>query len=826
VLENCFYLEGTARFALPGEEIDDPTTLEEMSGETALGVMELDLDVWEARETMADQEEHREVETLGETGPGVKVEPAGETILLPPGPIISGNRDEWTGPGVVAAQSSESVEQPAMQDSESAEQPTAPISEPMAGPETVLEQTGAEGMEPESAATSLPMDSEEEQGIVVYRYYFPQQKVFRQRGQEQPYTLGFFGGGGLRVDSIRRTASVFSSEGFRWLFSTPDYLDYRITLEDDLDMTGMVTSIGTSDQPFIGSLEGNGYKISGLKVPLFGVLGDGARVSNLLLDSADIREAVTYEAFEGDEAGTIRTEVREGERGTLTAGCGILAAYAQNALIYNCAAMGNINLTRGERQAAQLQAGGLIGRITAGTSVSNSFAFVTMAVEPGDGIPTYAGGLIGIVGRDAGAINCYATGLVQTTGTAGGFAAENYGEIDHCYVSDTISDKAEKSGAFVAYMPEQRPEDIIDMEALRAEWKEQKEQEAAEKEERKSGKKAKAGTQKLETVPEAVQSSTSAPENEPGEGQDQDGALSETSPELKPGVQPESGGEMIQEEQPEKPSENRPGNPAESQPGNPAENQPGSQVENAEERQPETGSDDQPESMAENRPGIKTAAGQISRDRSVMVLAATGISQIVGRNFVFSGPDETTVPPAPSNTEEMSSISNPGETTAPSDSNSPEDPGDPKDTKDPEAEASDGEGRKTSAPAWIAQNRSINDCFYDKQMSGVEDEYAMGLTTVEMTGTDVELPGVWHLTQGAYPQLHTMLSADVSDDFGIYSRASVIALFLPNGMSLEEAVLHAYVEEKTPLELPIVSNIDGEQVEWDVNGKVIKKRTP
>ena len=108
MLENCYYLEGTAKLALPGEQTDDPTTLEEMSGETALGVMGLDLDIWMAREETADQEEHSEVETLGETGPGVKVEPAEETKQLPPGPIISGNRNEWTGPGAAAAQAAES----------------------------------------------------------------------------------------------------------------------------------------------------------------------------------------------------------------------------------------------------------------------------------------------------------------------------------------------------------------------------------------------------------------------------------------------------------------------------------------------------------------------------------------------------------------------------------------------------------------------------------------------------------------------------------------------------------------------------------------------
>lgn len=108
-------------------------------------------------------------------------------------------------------------------------------------------------------------------------------------------------------------------------------------------------------------------------------------------------------------------------------------------------------------------------------------------------------------------------------------------------------------------------------------------------------------------------------------------------------------------------------------------------------------------------------------------------------------------------------------------------------------------------------------------MSGIEDEYALGLATAEMTGTEAELPGVWHLTQGAYPQLHTMLTRDVSEDFGIYSRASVIALFLPEGMSLEEAIKHAYVEQKAPLILPLVSDIDGEQIQWAVNGKVTKK---
>lgn len=271
---------------------------------------------------------------------------------------------------------------------------------------------------------------------VQYRHYFPQLAVFADKGQIYPYTLGYIEADGLRVDTLSKKASVSTEEGWYWLFSRDAYLDYSITLEADLNLYGFNTSIGNADQPFTGILDGNGHVITGLKRPLFGVMGEGAAVYYLLIDQAEITGTVSY---------------RRNDDQAVMSGCGVLAAYAQGTVIDSCGVTGTITLSGGAPGGDGLVVGGLIGETASGTSIYETYSFVEIREET-EGPNIVSGGFIGLAGTDTGALNCYATGRLTCRGTTGGFAGENRGEIRDSFATTIVSGSGGQTGAFVGIM--------------------------------------------------------------------------------------------------------------------------------------------------------------------------------------------------------------------------------------------------------------------------------------------------------------------------------------------------------------------------------------
>jgi len=188
-------------------------------------------------------------------------------------------------------------------------------------------------------------------GLIQYRHYYPQLTIFAERGQPCPYTLGYFEADGLRIDTLSKKAYVSTTEAWRYLFTGTEYLDYEILLEADLDLSSFEPSIGTMEDPFTGILDGNGHVITGLKHPLFGVLGDGSAVYYLLLDQAEIRQMAAHGAD---------------EYSTGAYGCGVLAAYSRNAVIDSCGAVGMISLVAQNVSDRPVYLGGLIGEAGGG----------------------------------------------------------------------------------------------------------------------------------------------------------------------------------------------------------------------------------------------------------------------------------------------------------------------------------------------------------------------------------------------------------------------------------------------------------------------------
>ena len=303
------------------------------------------------------------------------------------------------------------------------------------GRETEEDQNGENQARDEQAGDDPASGSGEP---IRYRHYYPQPTAFADRGQPYQYTLGYFETDGLRVDTLSKRAYVSTEEAFAWLFEGNDYLDYEIKLEEDLNLESFGKSIGTLEKPFTGILDGDGHVITGLRQPLFGVLGDGSAVYYLLLDQAEIRGTVSRG---GDEYG----EAAEG--------CGVLAAYTRNTVVDSCGAVGTIELLAGGSQ-RPIYVGGMIGEAGPGTSVYESYAFVNILEKMGDHAKVTAGGFAGMIAADSGADNCYATGRIESGKTAGGFAGKNQGEIKDSFATNIIGKAANTAGAFVGIMPE------------------------------------------------------------------------------------------------------------------------------------------------------------------------------------------------------------------------------------------------------------------------------------------------------------------------------------------------------------------------------------
>ena len=165
--------------------------------------------------------------------------------------------------------------------------------------------------------------------------------------------------------------------------------------------------IGTAASPFTGNYDGDGYKISGLKIDttahssantilgLFGVVGDGAVLNDIALEGVDIDVAAgssTYESFIGSLAGV--------NYGTIT----------------DCSVVGNIDAA-----SYNIEIGGLVGNNGSGgpaddgdISGCTSDCTINVTVNYQQG---HVGGLVGSsYATGSSIINCTSTGTVTGVG--------------------------------------------------------------------------------------------------------------------------------------------------------------------------------------------------------------------------------------------------------------------------------------------------------------------------------------------------------------------------------------------------------------------------
>lgn len=200
-----------------------------------------------------------------------------------------------------------------------------------------------------------------------------------------------------------------------------NYLDAHFEIAGDIDLSLAYGAgegwepIGTTSHPFIGTIDGNGYKITGLyinrsgqnEVGLFGVTGNGAEISNIRLANVDVAGHAYVGILVGANAGDIHNVYVSGEvTGSSFVG-GLVGAHA-----------GNIDQSYASGKVDGVHfIGGLVG--TNGGTIGNSYASGEVIVAN-----AFAGGLVG--SNDGGTIrDSYASGKVTGDHFVGGLAGDN-----------------------------------------------------------------------------------------------------------------------------------------------------------------------------------------------------------------------------------------------------------------------------------------------------------------------------------------------------------------------------------------------------------------
>lgn len=210
---------------------------------------------------------------------------------------------------------------------------------------------------------------------------------------------------------------VSSIEELNWVRNDVT-ADYRLT--DDIDASGSnLESIGSEDYPYNGEFDGNGYSVTGLQNPLFGVIAANGEVRHLNLENVDITGSGSIAK---DNKGTISNVSVEGSieadrsAGGLVAENEGLIAYSESNISLNSEGSG---------------VGGIAGQNWAGTIFrSQSHGTIQGNEEVG-----------GIAGSSQNKIiESYSTASVQGNGKIGGvLGLSEHSELEDVYSNASVS---------------------------------------------------------------------------------------------------------------------------------------------------------------------------------------------------------------------------------------------------------------------------------------------------------------------------------------------------------------------------------------------------
>jgi len=253
---------------------------------------------------------------------------------------------------------------------------------------------------------------------------------------------------------IERIGTGVTYGGFTWSLSAYYYLTQNITLSG----TNNHTAIGTSSAPFVGTLDGNGFHISGLNMSggaLIGYLVNG-EIKNLgMINSIGVSSGIIMYATESVITNCYNTS-------NITGNSGITGS-ANLCTITNCYNTGNIT--------GNTVAAGIVGSTTSYPGSIVSYCYNTGTITAGSSSTSssvYASGIMAYCRYSSGVAvtNCYNTGDVSATaGTSSVQAAgivtgddNNVLTIKNCYntgnittVSSSTSQHSQRAGGIASH---------------------------------------------------------------------------------------------------------------------------------------------------------------------------------------------------------------------------------------------------------------------------------------------------------------------------------------------------------------------------------------
>lgn len=200
------------------------------------------------------------------------------------------------------------------------------------------------------------------------------------------------------------------------------------------------TAIGTNSHMFASSFDGNGYKISNLKISgtqddqgLFAYLSNGT-IKNVSLENVDVSGGNTVGALVSvADGGSINNCNASGSvTGTGYQVGGLIGVDSSSANLQNCYA--NVDVKGNE------SVGGLIGIAASTSTIKKCFATGNVT-----GSADKVGGLVGVAYNVSDIENCYATGNVSGTGNVGGLVGSGRNIADS-YATGKVTGSGENVG--------------------------------------------------------------------------------------------------------------------------------------------------------------------------------------------------------------------------------------------------------------------------------------------------------------------------------------------------------------------------------------------
>ena len=249
-------------------------------------------------------------------------------------------------------------------------------------------------------------------------------------------------------------AAIDSTTDGYYEISTPAQLDairsnlsgrYKLTANISLASYHNWIPIGSQDKPFTGKIDGNGYKITDLRIDrrneeLVGLFSSvkGGVINNLALENVSVvgRSGVGGIAGFITDRTLIANSYSTGNVSAFGRISGGLVGQAVKSTIINSYSRANINFDSisVDNESDPGPSGGLVGSMVDST-VANSYSAGTVIAING------AGGIVGLMSNGSTIINCYNTGSVDAiTGPAGGIAGRMPGgTISNCYSTGSIN---------------------------------------------------------------------------------------------------------------------------------------------------------------------------------------------------------------------------------------------------------------------------------------------------------------------------------------------------------------------------------------------------